>query len=485
MSDYYELIVDSFSKLRVLCVGDVMLDQFIYGHVDRISPEAPIPVFSIKEEKVMLGGAGNVTRNIVSLGGNTVLVSVIGNDKVGREVASMIGSEPNVLPYMLTETNRITTTKTRYVAGSHQVLRADKEVQTPISDETVAKLLDTVISEIKNVDAVILSDYGKGLLTRGVLHGIINAAKEHNKPVIVDPKSRDFSFYYGATLVTPNLHELSNAANRELHTDSEIIEAARKLMENFNIANILVTRSKDGMTLVTGNGEVHDIIARAHEVYDVSGAGDTVISTLALGIASGMPLADAAKLANTAAGIVVGKLGTAVIAAQDLKTELFVQERTHGTHKILTIEDAVPLVERWKREGKKVGFTNGCFDLIHSGHLAILNRTKQHCDRLIVAVNSDSSVKKLKGESRPVNSEIERALLLASLSVVDMVIIFSEDTPMKLLETLKPAILAKGADYQKHQVVGHELVESYGGEVILVPLKEGYSTTNIIKKMAA
>lgn len=485
MADYYEEVVDSFAKLRVLCIGDIMLDQFIYGQVDRISPEAPIPVFSIKEEKVMLGGAGNVTRNIVSLGAHTILVSVIGHDKVGREIASMIGNEPNVLPYMLTEPNRITTTKTRYVAGSHQVLRADKEEHTPISEETVGKLLDIVTSELQNVDVVILSDYGKGLLTRAVINGVITAAKQQNKPVIVDPKSRDFSLYAGATLISPNLHELANASNQDVRTDAEITQAARGLMQAHDIANILVTRSKDGMTLVTGGDEIYNILSRAHEVYDVSGAGDTAIATLSLGIAAGLSLPDAANLANTAAGIVVGKLGTAVIATQDLKTEIFVQERTNGTHKIVTLDDAAVLVEKWKREGKKVGFTNGCFDLIHSGHLAILNRTKQHCDRLIVAVNSDASVKRLKGESRPVHSEIERALLLASLSVVDMVIIFGEDTPMKLLETLKPAVLAKGADYQKHQVVGHELVESYGGEVVLVPLKDGYSTTNIIKKLVA
>ncbi|HEU5046769.1 MAG TPA: D-glycero-beta-D-manno-heptose-7-phosphate kinase [Rickettsiales bacterium] len=485
MSDYYNSVVDNFGKIRILCVGDIMLDQFVYGVVERISPEAPIPVFGIKEEKTMLGGAGNVMRNIVSLGANTVLVSVIGHDKVGHDIASMIGQERNVLPYMLTESNRLTTTKTRYVAGSHQVLRADKEVVSAISEDTERRVLDAVASELDNVDAIILSDYGKGLLTRAVLQGIISAAKAKNKPVIVDPKSRDFGVYAGATLISPNLHELSVAAHRELKNEADIISAAKALIQSHDLEHILVTRSKDGMSLVSRDGNVHHIPARAHEVFDVSGAGDTAIATLALGIASGMPLLDSAILANTAAGVVVGKLGTATIAAQDLKTELFVQEKTGGTHKILMLEDAIVQVEKWKREGRKVGFTNGCFDLIHSGHLAILNRTKSHCDRLIVALNSDASVKRLKGESRPVNSEMERALLLASLSVVDMVVIFGEDTPMRLLEALRPDVLAKGADYQKHQVVGHELVESYGGEVVLVPLKEGYSTTNIIKKLVA
>lgn len=480
----YETIIDDFSKIRVLCVGDIMLDKFVYGHVDRISPEAPIPVFSIKDERVMLGGAGNVMRNLVSLGGHTTLVSVIGNDKVGHEVAAMVGKEANVLPLLVTESNRITTTKTRYVAGTHQVMRADNEVLGAITEDTARKIIDNVTSEMENVDVVIISDYGKGLLTRNVLHQIIQSANEKKKPVLVDPKSRDFGMYYGATIVSPNLHELSNAVHHELKSDADITQAAEKLISNFNIANVLVTRSKEGMTLVTNAGEAHNIKARAQEVFDVSGAGDTAIATLALGIASGLSFLDSATVANIAAGVVVGRIGTATIAAQDLKTELFVHEKTSGTHKILTLTDAKIYSERWKREGKIVGFTNGCFDLMHSGHLAILNGTKSQCDKLIVGVNSDASVKQLKGANRPINSEIERALLLASLSVVDMVIIFSEDTPLKLIETLKPDVLSKGADYEKHQVVGHEIVESYGGKVVLVPLKEGYSTTNIIKKVA-
>ncbi len=480
----YETIIENFSRVRVLCIGDIMLDKFVYGQVDRISPEAPITVFSVQEERVMLGGAGNVMRNLVSLGAHTVLVSVIGNDKVGREVTAMVGRETNVLPLLVTENGRITTTKTRYVAGSHQVMRADNEVLTAIMPETAKMVAGNVASEIDNVDVVIISDYGKGLLTRDVLHSIIETANAKKKPVLVDPKSRDFSLYYGATLISPNLHELSNAANHELKAEPDIIEAAKTLLGTYNIGHMLVTRSKDGMTLVSNADEPHHIKARAHEVFDVSGAGDTAIATLAIGVASGLPYPDAATIANTAAGIVVGKPGTAVIAAQDLKTELFVHEKTSGTRKILTLADATAQIARWKREGRSIGFTNGCFDLMHSGHLTILNGTKAHCDKLIIGVNSDASVKRLKGKNRPINGEIERALLLASLSVVDMVIIFSEDTPMALLEALRPDVLAKGADYQKHQVVGHELVESYGGKIVLVPLKEGYSTTNIIRKVA-
>jgi len=476
--------VDRFSSLRVLCVGDIMLDKFVYGQVDRISPEAPVPVFSVKSENVMLGGAGNVARNLLSLGANTVLVSVIGNDRVGREITALIGKEQNLLPCLITETDRTTTSKTRYVAGNHQVLRADIEVSDPIQEATQASVIDAVLGELEHVDVVILSDYGKGVLSRNLIQTVIQAANGRHKPVIVDPKSRDFSIYSGATLVSPNLSELANAVSREIKSEADIISAAQQLIHAFGIANILITRSKDGMTLVTHQGEIHHIKARVHEVYDVSGAGDTAIATLSLGIAAGLKIDDAATLANVAAGVVVGRSGTAVIATQDIKTEIFVNEKTRGTQKIVTLADAISQVEHWKREGKVVGFTNGCFDLMHSGHLSSLNYTRQHCDKLIVAINSDASVKRLKGENRPVNSEMERSLIMASMSVVDMVIIFSEDTPMNLLENLKPDILAKGADYKKEQVVGWELVESYGGKVVLIPLKEGYSTTNIIRKMA-
>ena len=477
-------VIDQFNDAKILCVGDVMLDKFVYGSVDRISPEAPIPVFSIREERSMLGGAGNVARNLVSLGANTFFISVIGNDKVGHEIVALIGKETRITPYMLSEPGRISTTKTRYVAGMHQVLRADKEVTGAITDATAQMLMETVLGEMRHSRAIILSDYGKGVLTRPIIATIIQAAKKHGRPVIVDPKSRDFSIYAGASCVCPNLQELANAATRELNNEEDIIAAARALMSAHDIAAILVTRSRDGMTLVTAEGLVHHIPGRAQEVFDVSGAGDTAIATLALGIACGLEIHCAAQLANLAAGIVVGRLGTAVATIQDVKTALKVHERASGVHKILPIAAAELQADHWRREGKTVGFTNGCFDLMHPGHLSLLHETKFHCDKLIIGLNSDDSVKRLKGPSRPVNGEVERALLLASLSVVDMVVIFEEDTPRAVIEALKPDVLAKGADYQRHEVVGHDIVDRYGGKILLVPLKEGYSTTNLIRKMA-
>lgn len=476
--------IDRFASCRILCIGDVMLDRFIYGTVERISPEAPIPVFSIREERSMLGGAGNVARNLTSLGAHTTFLSVIGNDKTGHELIAMIGAEPLANPYLVTENGRISTTKTRFVAGMQQVLRADREIHAAITQATTERILDTARKEIQAHDVMLLSDYAKGLLTSDIVRELIAMAQGHGKPVLVDPKSRDFGLYEGATLISPNLHELANAAGVDVKSEADIIAAGRRLMADHAIANMLITRSRDGMLLLSEDGANHPIPVRAQEVADVSGAGDTAIATLTLMIAAGASLIEAAQLANLAAGIVVGRLGTAVVTPQDLKTALFAEERSDGVHKILPIDSAGAQAEQWRRDGKKVGFTNGCFDLMHSGHLALLSQARSQCDRLIVGLNSDASVKRLKGETRPVNGEIERALMLAALSAVDMVVIFEEDTPLQILEQIRPDLLIKGSDYQKHEVVGYELVESYGGSVLLVPLKPGYSTTNLIRRLA-
>lgn len=484
MSDALPMILDHFAQCRVLCVGDVMLDKFVYGQVDRISPEAPIPVFSIRDERSMLGGAGNVARNIVALGARTSFIAVTGNDKAGHEIVSLVGKEPLITPFLIPESGRISTVKTRYVAGTQQVLRADHEMVMPVQEATAARVVEAVLSELPSQDAVVLSDYGKGVLTRATIAAIMTAAREQQKPVIVDPKSRDFGLYRGATCISPNLHELANASAMELRTQEDIIAAASGLIGQHDIGCMLVTRSNKGMTLVMAGGEVHHIPARAQEVYDVSGAGDTAVAALALGVASGLSFDDAAFISNLAAGIVVGRLGTAVATLQDLRTGLSVKHELAGAHKIMPLHAATTLVDQWKREGKSVGFTNGCFDLLHHGHLSILNFSKKKCDKLIVGVNTDASIKRLKGHNRPVNAGHDRALLLASLAVVDAVVLFDEDTPLTLIEAIRPQVLVKGADYQKHQVVGHEIVESYGGRVELAPLKDGYSTTNTIRKMA-
>lgn len=475
--------VDRFAEAHVLCIGDVMLDKFIYGNAVRISPEAPIPVLALERETTMLGGAGNVVRNIISLGGSATFISVVGNDDTGNTILALTAKEPRLYPYLLTDNTRISTQKTRYIAGSQQLMRADRESTEELSEKLVEQIAQIVEQEIERHQVVVLSDYGKGVLTEQLVRQVLEIAREADVPVIVDPKSNDFSRYADAYLVSPNQKELAAAFGVELHEESDILDAARILMRANDIKNILVTRGAKGMLLTKPAGEPYRVKARAREIYDVSGAGDTSLATLAVALGSGSSLEDAVYLSNTAGGIVVGKMGTAAVYRTDLKTELYTQDVFSGTRKIYPQDIAAEQVETWQREGCKVGFTNGCFDIVHAGHLALINDAKKECDKLILAINSDESVKRLKGESRPVNTEMDRALLLAELGAVDMVVIFREDTPEELLKKLRPDVLMKGADYTKEQIVGGAFVESYGGKVVSLALKDGYSTTNTIRKI--
>lgn len=477
--------VDDMARARLLCVGDVMLDRFVYGSVERISPEAPIPVFSQESDALMLGGAGNVVRNIVSLGASACFVSVVGDDDTGKQLIKLVGAEPRLEPHLFTEAGRVSTLKTRYVAGRQQVLRADREVKQDIATGTASKLVARVKAELPNYDALVLSDYAKGVLSADTCTQLIEAARAAGKSVLVDPKHRDYAVYHGATMLTPNFKEFCEAAGRsQFASEDELVKTAQEMMLAHGLESMLITRGKDGMLLVTRSGGAWSLPAQAREVFDVSGAGDTVMATYAAALCSEFSPLEAAFTANIAAGIVVGRLGTATIFRTDLKTALY----THNTHtaesKVLPQNMAQSQVANWKRAGLKVGFTNGCFDIMHAGHLSLLQDAKSRCDRLIVAVNSDESVKRLnKGPERPVNREMDRAMLLAALSYVDMVVIFREDTPLQVLELLKPDVLMKGSDYQKHQVVGWEMVEAYGGTIELIPLKEGYSTTGVISKL--
>lgn len=474
--------VERFADARILCVGDSMLDRFVYGEVSRISPEAPIPVLTRKDEKRMLGGAGNVVRNIISLGAKSCFISVIGDDAVGHDLVKLIGGEKNIEPYLITESGRVTTEKTRYIASNQQLLRCDDETKQQITADSTKQLITIAAAEITKHDMLILSDYGKGVLHDACVRALIDTANAANKPVLIDPKRHDYSIYSGAYLVSPNLNELALAANvEEFENQDEIINAARELLKAHQIQYILVTQGKDGMTLISSD-EAQHIPTRARDIFDVSGAGDTAIATLAVAASSGCNLLHAAQIANIAAGIVVGKLGTATIHRTDIKTALYTHDTVNSQAKILPQNVAQEVVQSWQYDGKKIGFTNGCFDILHAGHLSLLQDAKARCDKLIVGLNSDASVKRLKGESRPMNSELDRAMLLAGMDAVDLVVVFREDTPLELLETLKPNLLMKGADYSKDQVVGAELVESYGGEIVLLDLKEGYSSTNLIKK---
>lgn len=475
--------VASLKQTPVLCVGDVMLDRFVYGDVDRISPEAPIPVLRIRRETAMLGGAGNVVRNLVALGAAPYFVSLVGDDMAGREVERMIGEHHAAEPLLLVESERQTTIKTRFSAGAQQLLRADRETSAPLSARSEAKLLEHARAVMPKVGVVVLSDYGKGVLTNKVVRALIEEAGRAGRPVVVDPKGSDYSLYAGAALVTPNRKELHEATGMAVDTDEGIVAAARKLIEEDGILNVLVTRSQDGMTLVTGDGAVHHLPAEAREVFDVSGAGDTVVAAMAAAMASGAPLPEAAKLANLAAGIVVGKVGTAVVYASDLVTSLHQSDLLGGEVKVAGWGAAIDQVARWRHKGQKIGFANGCFDLLHPGHVSLLAQARAQCDRLVVGLNSDQSVKRLKGESRPVQTEVSRAIVLASLASVDLVVVFGEDTPIELIKALRPDVLVKGADYTIDKVVGADLVQGWGGRVFLADLEAGHSTTATIARM--
>ena len=485
MNDIAALItcVEKLKDGYVLCVGDVMLDRFVYGEVDRISPEAPIPVFRTLSENVMLGGAGNVARNIAGLGGRTRFISVVGNDQAGRDVTTQVGEIGDLDARLITDTSRNTTIKTRYIASGQQMMRADDETVAPLDGTTRKSLLDAAALGLDNCSALVLADYGKGVLSDGIAGELIQMARLKAIPVIVDPQGNTYDAYMGASLVTPNHKELTDATGLPADTTDEIITAAAQLARHSGIEAVLATRSGDGMTLVRNADNHAHYPAEAIEVFDVSGAGDTVVACITTAVAAGISLEQAVALANVAASIVVGKLGTAVAYADDLVDSLHHQERATGDAKVLSLSAARDITSVWRNQGHAVGFTNGCFDLLHPGHLAVIGQAKAACDKLIVGLNSDSSTKHLKGNDRPVQTETARAAVLASLEAVDLVIIFAEDTPTELIEALKPDVFVKGADYTIEQIPEAKIVQGYGGKIVLAELAEGHSTTATIARL--
>jgi D-beta-D-heptose 7-phosphate kinase/D-beta-D-heptose 1-phosphate adenosyltransferase len=479
--------VDSLAGVRLLCVGDAMLDRFVYGTVDRISPEAPVPVLRIQRETAMLGGAGNVVRNLVALGAEACFISVIGRDAAGRELTGLVAEEAGVESHLLTIPGRETTIKVRYVAGAQQLLRADQENVDAIDAGVEEDLISRAVADMEQSSALVLSDYGKGLLSRGGLAQLIGAARKKGRPVIVDPKGSDYGRYTGATVITPNRRELSEASGMPVDSVEAIVAAARHIIDTSGIESVLVTRSQDGMTYVSGDPKAEPLHfeAVAREVVDVSGAGDTVVAVLAAALGRGLPIADGIELANAAAGIVVGKMGTAVAYASELAAAFRAHDLLQGEVKVASADIIANRAKEWRAQGLRVGFTNGCFDLLHPGHVSLMRQAKAACDRLVVGLNSDASVARLKGPTRPVQSEASRAAVLASLATVDAVVIFGEDTPLELIKTVRPDVLVKGADYTVETVVGAEFVQSYGGKVVLAQLEDGHSTTATIARMNA
>lgn len=469
----------------VLVVGDLMLDRFIYGQVERISPEAPIPVLRFQRETAMLGGAGNVVRNLVSLRQKAELLAVTGNDTAGFEIAKMLREEPNITPHILSDAARPTTIKSRYIAGVQQVLRCDHERADPLEPALEEQAGVRLRMALAGCDAVVLSDYAKGVLTPKLIRTCIDLAHEFGKKVIVDPKIRDYARYQGADIITPNRKELAEASNMPVGTVKEAIEAARALIKKFNLGAVLAKLGGDGVCLVPQKGEPAHFTATAREVYDVSGAGDTVVAAFATALAAGLPMDSAAQLANEAGSIVVGKIGTATVTIDELIKSLRQHEAHAVDDKVIPLAKAIETVERWRRQGLTIGFTNGCFDLLHPGHVGLLQAARKACDRLVVGLNSDASVKRLKGEGRPIQNAKARATVLASLAPVDLVVLFEDDTPLELIRALRPAVLVKGADYKVEEVVGAKDVTSWGGKVVLAEIVGGHSTTNTIKKMRA
>jgi D-beta-D-heptose 7-phosphate kinase/D-beta-D-heptose 1-phosphate adenosyltransferase len=469
----------------VLCVGDLMLDEFVYGEVSRISPEAPAPVIAARRSETNIGGAGNVARNIASLGAKCIFVGLIGEDAAGADLKAALARESRIESVLVADSSRPTTRKVRFVSEHFltHMLRADWEMTHPAGGEIEQKLIDTILPLIPRADIVLLSDYAKGVLTARVIRNVIDAARKLRKAVIVDPKSANFAIYRGASLLTPNRKEFSEATRSRADSNESIAAAAEDAMRLADCEAILVTQSERGMTLVPREGEAVHVPAYPVKVRDVSGAGDTVVAVLSVARAAGAGWEDALRLANAAAAVAVSKKGTASVTAAELRRQILPHASLAAEEKIAASgsELEARLIE-WRKQDLRIGFTNGCFDILHPGHVKVLTAARGACDRLIVGLNSDASVKRLKGETRPVQTERARAEVLAALEAVDLVAIFEEDTPLKLIEEIKPSVLVKGGDYTREQVVGHDIVEAHGGEVVLVEVLAGFSTTSLVDR---
>ena len=465
------------AKPNILVVGDLMIDHYLWGSTNRISPEAPVQVVDIAKETTVLGGAGNVINNLMSLGATVSVASVIGDDDNGRELSLMLKSIGVKTEGLVTQNDRKTSKKSRVIASSQQILRYDKESKNDIETSSADKILVAIEKDMFLYDTVILSDYGKGVLTTSLAQGVIKLAKKFSKKVLVDPKGTDYSKYRGAHLLTPNKKEAIEATGIEIVDDETLEKALLWLKNECDLERSMITLSEDGIAVLDGDVRKFPTVAR--EVFDVTGAGDTVIASIAFALSAGKSIDETARFANLAAGVVVAKIGSATVTVQEIEEyEATLHQSSSDAH-IKSFNDIDNIVNRCRGNGKRIVFTNGCFDILHVGHVKYLQEAKSFGDILIVGLNSDASVRELKGPTRPVNTEDDRAYILAALEAVDYVVKFSEDTPHDLIKMIAPDVLVKGGDYEGKTVVGTE----FAGELKLVDFVDGKSTTKTIQRI--
>jgi D-beta-D-heptose 7-phosphate kinase/D-beta-D-heptose 1-phosphate adenosyltransferase len=476
------LVASGWDGIRVVVVGDVMLDRYIWGSVERISPEAPVPVVRAGRTEECPGGAANVAMNIAGLGATATLLGFCGDDAEGHALQATLRKR-GVEPDLTVLSNHPTTTKLRILGGKQQMLRLDKEQVDGYHADAFARLMGQIESALESADILVLSDYAKGVLSEEVCRRAISEARKREIPILVDPKQKEFSRYRGATTVCPNLAELSIASRAPSNNFEVLLSAGQQMVADLDLEYLVATLSERGIAILRpGSRFLAPAVAR--QVFDVSGAGDTVIATLALCIASGLNIESAAQLANIAAGVVVGKVGTAPVSRHELLASLTSEIQLHPEEKVLTLDQLRLRVLSWRSTGEKVAFTNGCFDLLHVGHLAVLEQARREGDRLVVGINSDRSVSALKGPTRPIVSQVERATMLAALAAVDAVVVFDEPTPLDLILAIQPDVIVKGGDYSFETVVGGQEALAWNGRVKIVPTVPGFSTTKMIAKAA-
>jgi len=482
--DVHAAIHSGFGGRQVLVVGDLMLDRYLWGEVQRISPEAPVPVVRLARRSQTAGGAANVARNLAALGLKVQVAGVTGADAGRDDLLAALAADGIDSQAVMTSQHRATTIKTRVIGNHQQMLRIDEESGEPLRALEEQALLAALAPLLSEASALVLSDYAKGVLTPGLCHDLIARARARGLPVLVDPKGRDFSKYTGASLMTPNRAELALARGVSRADLAALLTAATQVRRDFDLDLLVLTLSELGLALVDGTGS-RRIPALAREVFDVSGAGDTVIATFAAGLASGLGVTDTAHLANLAAGVVVGKVGTVPISRSELLAAVSGEAAMEQADKIMDWEAAQARVREWQAAGDLVVFTNGCFDLLHVGHVSYLEQARRLGQRLVIGLNTDRSVRAIKGPQRPLIGEDDRARVLAALAAVDAVVLFDQETPLELILTLHPDVLTKGADYPEDRVIGAPEVKAWGGQVTLIPLVENRSSTDILERARA